>query len=111
MATVATRPASSPTTANPVISRFLSVADLLHHLGDVPAGRVRLEPVPGTATEHDVVTVHDRENRLCELVDGVLVEKVMGFDESRLRRVPGGIVSSNYLKASMIWARLSALTA
>jgi Uma2 family endonuclease len=43
---------------------------------------VRLEPVPGTATEHDVVTVHDRENRLCELVDGVLVEKVMGFDES-----------------------------
>jgi Uma2 family endonuclease len=83
MATVATRPASSPTAANPVVSRFLSVADLLHHLGDVPAGRVRLEPVPGTATEHDVVTVHDRENRLCELVDGVLVEKVMGFDESR----------------------------
>src|SRR4051812_35474393 len=83
MATVATRPVSRPTTANPVTSRFLTAADLLHHLGDVPAGRVRLEPVPGTATEHDVVTVHDRENRLCELVDGVLVEKVMGFDESR----------------------------
>ena len=38
--------------------------------------------MPGTATERDVVEVHDRENRLCELVDGVLVEKVMGFDES-----------------------------
>ena len=38
---------------------------------------------PGTATEQDVIDVHDRTNRLCELVDGVLVEKVMGFDESR----------------------------
>ncbi len=38
---------------------------------------------PGTATERDVIAVHDRENRLCELVDGALVEKVMGFDESR----------------------------
>ena len=27
--------------------------------------------------------MHDRENRLFELVDGTLVEKVMGFDESR----------------------------
>ena len=25
-----------------------------------------------------------RENRLCELVDGTLVEKAMGFEESRL---------------------------
>jgi Uma2 family endonuclease len=48
-----------------------------------PAERVRLQPFPGTATERDVIDVHDRENRLCELVDGVLVEKVMGFDESR----------------------------
>ena len=38
--------------------------------------------MPGTATERDVIEVHDRENRLCELVDGTLVEKVMGFDES-----------------------------
>ena len=43
----------------------------------------RLVPTPGTATEQDVIDVHDRTNRLCELVDGVLVEKVMGFDESR----------------------------
>ena len=46
MATVATRPASRPTTANPVTSRFLTAADLLHHLGDVPAGRVRLSRFP-----------------------------------------------------------------
>jgi Uma2 family endonuclease len=59
-----------------------TVADLLRRLGGVPAARVRLQPLPGTATERDVIAVHDRENRLCELVDGTLVDKVMGFDES-----------------------------
>jgi Uma2 family endonuclease len=43
-----------------------------------------MRPFPGSATERDVIDVHDRENRLCELVDGALVEKVMGFDESRI---------------------------
>ncbi|AMV38615.1 Uma2 family endonuclease [Planctomyces sp. SH-PL62] len=60
-----------------------TVADLLERLGDVPAFRVRLDPPLGTATERDVVEAHDRENRLFELVDGVLVEKTMGFEESR----------------------------
>ncbi len=60
-----------------------TVADLLDRLGGIPASRVRLVPTPGTVTERDVIAVHDRTNRLCELVDGVLVEKVMGFDESR----------------------------
>jgi Uma2 family endonuclease len=59
-----------------------TVADLLEGLGGIPAARVRFVPLPGTATERDVIKVHDRENRLCELVDGTLVEKVMGFDKS-----------------------------
>jgi Uma2 family endonuclease len=46
--------------------------------------RIRLRPLPGTATEHDVLDIERRENRLCELVDGVLVEKAMGFQESIL---------------------------
>jgi Uma2 family endonuclease len=61
-----------------------TIAELLASLGGVSATRVRIRPSPGTATERDVIAVHDRENRLCELVDGTLVEKVMGFDESRL---------------------------
>ncbi len=65
-----------------------TAADLLHRLGGIPASRVRLVPTPGTATEKDVIAVHDRTNRLCELVDGVLVEKVMGFDESIVCRSP-----------------------
>lgn len=61
-----------------------TVADLLTRLGNIPARRVRLVPVPGTATEKDVIAVEAREDRLCELVEGTLVEKVMGFDESEL---------------------------
>ena len=63
-------------------TQFATVADLLDRLGDIPAERVRLLPTPGTATEQDVLNVHAREKRLCELVDGVLVEKPMGFNES-----------------------------
>ena len=63
-------------------TRDVTIADLLHRLGGIAASRVWLVPAPGTATEQDVIDVHDRTNRLCELVDGVLVEKVMGFDES-----------------------------
>jgi Uma2 family endonuclease len=41
-----------------------------------------MNPIPGTATVKDVVEIEKRENRLYELVDGVLVEKVMGYPES-----------------------------
>jgi Uma2 family endonuclease len=61
-----------------------TLADLLDRLGHVPPERVRLLPAPGTATVADVVDIERRENRLCELVDGVLVEKAMGYIESML---------------------------
>jgi Uma2 family endonuclease len=62
----------------------MTVAELLKKLGDVPAERVLLDPPPGTATEKDVLDVERREGRICELVDGVLVEKAMGLAESFL---------------------------
>jgi Uma2 family endonuclease len=61
-----------------------TLADLLEHLGDIPPARIRFRPAPGTATEADVIDVARREDRLCELVDGVLVEKAMGFREACL---------------------------
>ena len=61
-----------------------SIEDLLRQLGDVPASRVRLRPAPGTATVKDVLAIKRREGRLCELVDGVLVEKAMTFKASWL---------------------------
>ncbi len=61
-----------------------TVADLLERLGGIPPQRMRYFPQPGTATEADVLEIEARENRLCELVDGVLVEKAMGYRESFL---------------------------
>jgi Uma2 family endonuclease len=58
--------------------------DRLSDLGNVPAIRVRLDPTPGTATVNDVVRLRDTERRLYELVDGTLVEKAMGWQESFL---------------------------
>ena len=59
-------------------------AHLLDRLGGIAAERVWSCPAPGTATEDDLLHAHDHEGRLCELVDGVLVEKAMGFRESLL---------------------------
>jgi Uma2 family endonuclease len=72
---------SAATVASPIPE---TVADLLESLGDIPPERVRMRPHPGTATEDDVLAILAREKRLCELVDGVLVEKPVGFDESRM---------------------------
>jgi Uma2 family endonuclease len=59
-----------------------TMAALLTRLGGVSPSRVLLQPAPGTATEKDVLAIHERERRLCELVDGVLLEKTVGADES-----------------------------
>jgi Uma2 family endonuclease len=69
-----------------------TVADLLKNLGDIPPERVRLNPYP--ATEKDVIEAEARFNRLCELVDGVLVEKPLGYYESRLAMVLGYFLES-----------------
>lgn len=56
--------------------------DLLVELGGISPKRIRLNPPPGRATEKDVVRIEAKEDRLYELIDGVLVEKVMGAKES-----------------------------
>ena len=65
-------------------SSIRTLADLLERLGRIPLERIRFKPPPGTATERDVLEIAAREDRLCELVDGVLVEKPMGYEESVL---------------------------
>lgn len=62
-----------------------TLADVLKRLGDVPLNRILMKPAPGTATPRDALLLSEREpKRLCELVDGVLVEKAMGHQSSRL---------------------------
>jgi hypothetical protein len=59
-----------------------SMGDLLKHFGGIAPERIRLNPPPGTATERHVTELNDHEDKLYELVDGVLVEKVLGAPES-----------------------------
>ena len=66
------------------VAQELTLADVLQQLGGISPRRIRFRPAPGTATEDDVIKIHDREHRLFELIDGVLVEKVMGYWESVL---------------------------
>jgi Uma2 family endonuclease len=63
-----------------------NVADLLRRLGRIPAFRVRLKPPPGTATEKDVIRNNESKLKtgICELVDGTMVEKAMGWVESEI---------------------------
>jgi Uma2 family endonuclease len=60
------------------------MGQLLKQLGGVSPDRVRMEPTPGTATEKDLLDILDHENRSCELVNGVLVEKAEGYIEGSL---------------------------
>lgn len=61
-----------------------TLADLMERLGRVPLDRIRFRPAPGTATEDDVLEIRARERKCCELVNGVLVEKAAGYEESIL---------------------------
>src|SRR5256885_1218890 len=67
------------------VSAFEDVAELLERLGNIPPERIRLRPPPGMATEADVLAALEApRKRICELIDGVLVEKAMGYRESLL---------------------------
>lgn len=58
--------------------RFRTFAEVLAHLGDVPPERVLTNPAPGTATPDDLANPAVVGDRLCELVDGILLEKAIG---------------------------------
>ncbi|MGH7169159.1 MAG: Uma2 family endonuclease [Gemmataceae bacterium] len=72
-------------TATPKQPKFDNLAELMEQLGGIPLERILMQPPPGTATEKDVLAAERQpRKRLCELIDGVLVEKAMGLRESML---------------------------
>jgi Uma2 family endonuclease len=66
------------------LNQLENFGELLEELGGIAPRRVRLHPAPGSATEQDLIETLARANVLCELVDGVLVEKIMGYTESSI---------------------------
>jgi Uma2 family endonuclease len=65
-------------------STIHTLSDLLRGLGDVPLDRIRFQPRPGTATVQDVIDLQEQQGLLYELIEGVLLEKAVGYIESRL---------------------------
>jgi Uma2 family endonuclease len=74
---------STPASYDPVVGQD-NMANVVERLGNVPLNRIRSKPAPGTATEHDLIVLAEKHGILCELIDGVLVEKPMGYYESRI---------------------------
>jgi Uma2 family endonuclease len=78
-----------------------TASEVLARFGDIPIARIRTSPPPGEATEADVLKLHDRHDRLFELIDGTLVEKAMGWRESELAiviaRLLGNFAAANGL--------------
>lgn len=71
-----------------------TVADLHRKFGPIPFERIRQNPPPGCGTVADVERIHDHENRLYELVDGILVEKTMGYEESCIAMNLGRLIGN-----------------
>ncbi len=83
------------------VRRYETFRDVFQTVGDVAPERIRLDPSPGTGTEQDLLELHARTDRLYELVDGVLVEKLLGLKESvvalALGRILGNFVEEHDL--------------
>jgi Uma2 family endonuclease len=77
-----------------ITSSIKTLADLLDKLGGVPLDRIRFRPSPGMATVQDVIDIHRQEGKLCELVEGVLLEKTVGFNESSLAALLTGLLNA-----------------
>ena len=73
-------PAPVPRPAERPARRAVSVADIVESFGDVDLDRIVFDPAPGTATEDDLDRVRRTTGRLCELIDGTLIEKAVSFD-------------------------------
>jgi Uma2 family endonuclease len=70
------------------------IARLRRHLGMIPAERILLFPYSGPATPEDVLYLDDHHDLICELIDGVLVRKPMGAEESRIAMFIGAMITT-----------------
>ena len=82
----------SPILPLPALPAVWTVADMQKRLGDIPAERILGVPPLGTARIEDVERIRNSTGRICELVDGTLVEKTVGWYESRIAFVLGHII-------------------
>src|SRR5580704_8945270 len=82
----------SSTLAKPPAKTW-TIGDLYRRFGPIPFDRIRQNPRPGSGTVDDVVQLNDHEDRLYELVDGILVEKTVGVQESYIAMKIGTLLN------------------
>ena len=76
-----------------------TLRELAQRYGNLPARRIRLDRYP--ADENDVEELRTAEGRIYELIEGVLLEKEMGYQESmigmKLGRLLGNFIDGKHL--------------
>ena len=82
-----------------------SLGKILDDLGGIDPARVLLKQPLGQATETDLIRSNAGGLTRCELVDGMLVEKGMGYNESNL-----ALALAGFLRAFIVPRNLGLLT-
>lgn len=85
-------------------SKFPTFAAVQERLGHVPLERILTVPAPGTATVQDLLDNTVTNGRLCELVDGILVEKTRGYREGGLGLWIGTLVNMYLIENNVGYA-------
>lgn len=81
----------------------LTAAELAARVGDVPLRRVRTDPTPGSAVEADVERILREEDRICELIDGILVEKAASDETAALSLEIGRLLGNFVVVLRLGW--------
>jgi len=73
--------------------KLFTLSEAFERFGDLPLVRFWTDPAPGTATEEDALRLSEAADKhLCELIDGILLEKTMGWYESQLALALGSLL-------------------
>lgn len=80
-------PDSALSSVTPANGEPPNMAAIWLRAGQVPLERIVMQPAPGTATVDDAVNSRHQLNLNCELVDGILVAKPMGYFESKIAAI------------------------
>lgn len=81
----------------------MTAEELATRVGAVPLWRIRNDPPPGFATEDDVERLRRDEGVLCELIDGVLVEKAVSDKTAFLAVVISTLLTNFVLPRRLGW--------
>lgn len=90
-------------TLSPTTTLEPTVADLAVKFGSLPARRIRTDVPPGFATEEDVERLRCEQDVLCELIDGVLVEKAVSDKTAFLGLELGRILGNFVVPRKLGW--------